>query len=391
MRVALLTNILTPYRLPVYADLAATPGWTLRVMLSAASEPAWGREFEGAFERGTRELDVETVAGLSFSRGGTRPGRADIGPLSMHLPLGLFSALRRFRPDVIVSGELGPRSLLAAAHAALFGVPLVLWSYHARCVAAAAPAWQRALRRGLLRRADAVVGMGRQARDVLRELGVPEPRLFDAPNACDQPGLLRALAALDPLAERAALRAHLGTRENVALALGRLVEVKGVVPLLDAWRALPAAQRAGWTLLFVGDGPLRAAVDAAAHAAPPGEIAHLPAVPSAETARFYAASDLFVLPSLGDAWGLTANEAMASGLPVLCSTRAGCADDLVQPGENGWTFDPLDAQGFRAALAEALAAPDLERLGANARDAAKRFGPEAMAAGIRRAVQHAAR
>jgi len=52
MRVALLTNILTPYRLPVYRDLAATPGWQLRVMLSAAGDPSWQHAYAGAYEQG---------------------------------------------------------------------------------------------------------------------------------------------------------------------------------------------------------------------------------------------------------------------------------------------------------------------------------------------------
>jgi glycosyltransferase involved in cell wall biosynthesis len=74
---------------------------------------------------------------------------------------------------------------------------------------------------------------------------------------------------------------------------------------------------------------------------------------------------------------------------VLCSRHAGCADDLLRPGENGWLFDPTEPGEFVSALREALSAPDLERLARGARDTAERFRPEAMAAGFRRAVEHA--
>lgn len=393
MRVALLTNILTPYRLPVYRELAATPGWRVRFLLSAESDPTWERAFRGAHERGRAELDVAVVADWSLRRRVRTRGTADsTQSVTLHVPVGVLRALRRFGPDVVVSAELGARTALAAAYAAIHRVPLVVWSYQARSAASASGWIRRAWRRSLLARAAAVVGMGTQAREVLRSLGVADGAIFDAPNAHDAEAFEQSRSRLVPEAERAALRAALGVRDRVALVAGRLEGAKGIAPLLEAWRALPAEARDGWTLLFVGDGPLVGAVERAAAAAPPGEIARLPAVPAGEMARLYAAADLLVFPSLADPWGLVVNEALACGLPVACSRLAGCADDLVHPGREGWLFDPTDAADFRTALSSALAAPAEERarLGAAGRDTAKRFGPETMADGLRRAILHAA-
>jgi glycosyltransferase involved in cell wall biosynthesis len=67
--------------------------------------------------------------------------------------------------------------------------------------------------------------------------------------------------------------------------------------------------------------------------------------------RYYAAADLFVLPSgQGETWGLVVNEALCFGLPVIVSDRVGSAADLVKEGENGYRF-PL---GDRKALEERL-------------------------------------
>src|SRR5262245_46709120 len=174
MRVALLTNALTAYVLPVFRDLAATPGWELRVQLSTRSEPHWGDAWLEAYAQGSASLDLELVRTLSFQRRQlVHRGAGVQQSVSVHLPWGSFSALRRFRPDVVVSAELGARSLIAAAYAAWRRVPLVLWSYHARVSAEAVTLARRRVRRHLLARADALIGMGVQAREVLRAHGVP--------------------------------------------------------------------------------------------------------------------------------------------------------------------------------------------------------------------------
>lgn len=384
MRVALLTNIPAPYRMPVYRVLAATPGWTLRVFVDAE------REFDRSWRVDTRGVDLVRVRGLSLRRRiRTRGEAAAEQEVTLHLPWGLPFVLRRFRPDVVVSVELGPRTLLAYVCARLLRVPLVVWSYHSRVGATSAGRLRTRLRRFLLRRADAVVGMGRQAREVLREHGVPDERLFDAPNAHDPGAVAASPAGRDHEVEH--LRWRHGLRDRVALVAGRLVPVKGIAPLLRAWDALPEALREKWSLLFVGDGPLASEVEAAGRGHPPGEIVRLAAVEPEELAALYAATDLLVFPSLGDQWGLVVNEAMACGVPVLCSRLAGCADDLVEPGKNGFLCDPTDAQRFARDLAAALASPDLPTMGAAARETAGEYRPDRMAGGIRAAVEHAVR
>jgi glycosyltransferase involved in cell wall biosynthesis len=385
VRVALATNVLAPYRVPVFQALARTPGWRLRLFVCAE------REFDRGWQVRAGRLEVERVPGPALVRRVATRGRAAAEQLvTLHLPLGLPAALARFAPDVVVSAELGPRTALALSYCALRRVPLAIWSYHSRVSASQAGPLRSALWRALLSRADAVIGMGAQAREVLRRLGVPEARIFDAPNAHDHEGLARAAAALDREALREGLRAAHGCRERIALVVGRLVPVKGIPQLLAAWDALPRELRGAATLLFVGDGPLAGRLARESAARPRGEIVRLPGVQPGALARFYVAADLLAFPSLGDTWGLVANEAMACGLPVLCSRLAGCADDLVREGGNGWLCDPSDPAALAAALRAALAAPDLPVLARCARESAERFRPEAMAAGMRRAIERAA-
>jgi len=373
MRVALLTNIVPPYRVPVYRALADTPDWRLRVFTNAATE------FDRSWQVDAADLDVECVPSFSLVR----------GHRTLHIPWALPPALLRFRPQVLISTELGARSLLAFAYGALARVPLVSWIETTPERVADGGALRRWLHPWLLARAAAVLGPGSAARQVARSFGVPDPRIVDAPNAHDSESFEKRLAALDRDAVARDLRAGLGTRSRIALVVGRLFDVKGVRPLLEAWDHVPSSLRRDWTLLFVGSGPLAGEIARARDTHQRAEIVHVPAVQPADVVPFYAAADLLVFPSLGDVWGFAVNEAMACGLPVLCSTRAGCAADLIRPGDNGWLADPRNRAAFAAALGDAMSCGRRRALGAAARESVATFTPAATAAGVRRAVAQA--
>jgi glycosyltransferase involved in cell wall biosynthesis len=73
-----------------------------------------------------------------------------------------------------------------------------------------------------------------------------------------------------------------------------------------------------------------------------------------DLAIYYASADVFVMPTLEDNWSLVMPEAMACGLPVVCSVYNGCFPDLVEEHKNGWTFDPLQAADTVGVLMRAI-------------------------------------
>jgi hypothetical protein len=184
--------------------------------------------------------------------------------------------------------------------------------------------------------------------------------------AADTEGLLAAYVGVSKT-EREGLRRELGLSGTVFLYVGRLIPLKGLPELLSAWSGLDSLVRGRANLLLVGDGPERAPLEALCRENGLTNVRFVVAVDYDRIAPYYAAADLFVMPTLEDNWSLVVPEAMACGLPILCSKYNGCWPELVREGENGWVFDPLDRPRTCGSLKTTIAASP-ERLRAMGRD-----------------------
>jgi glycosyltransferase involved in cell wall biosynthesis len=140
-----------------------------------------------------------------------------------------------------------------------------------------------------------------------------------------------AIANITPLVPEQAPRGD-GDRPDGRtryLFVGRLIERKGLDVLLDAF-----ARVRGGELHIVGDGPLRPLAEAAAARDPRiSMVGHLSGDPLVQA---YREADALVVPSLYEPWGLVVHEGLAHGLPVITTDQVGAADDLVDPGVNGY-------------------------------------------------------
>lgn len=370
LRLVLLMNFVAPYRVSLFERLRDAVG-ELRVFISTPMEsdrfwaPEWGT------------LDVVVQRNLTLRR----PDRDAAGfsrVLQIHLPYDTLPQLLRHRPDAVISAELGPRSAQAALYKLLRPrTPLLLWcllSEHSE------KGWGRArgaLRRFILRRADAVLVNGESGARYIARFGVPDERIVRVNQPVD---VARFAAARRTRPDGAATR---------LLHVGSLTSRKGVVPFaerLAAWaRRHPSRALEVW---WLGDGEQRAELDALDWPANLRPV-FLGNVPYADVPGVYAECDVLVFPTLLDEWGLVVNEAMAVGLPVLGSIYSQAVDELVVEGETGWRFDPLDEADVAAALDRALgASPDaLAAMRAAARRRIEGLTPEAAARRIADAVR----
>lgn len=377
MRVAFLTNVVAPYRAPLFEELSRTPGWELRVFTNA------GNEFDRHWQDVDPEFDVEQLRSLTIKRKvkTTKPAPCE-QVVELHLPVTLGRTLRRFAPDVVISLELGPRSFAAASFCAREGIPLIVWSYRSRSAATTTGWLRRLARRFIMRRTDAFVGMGTQARNVLLHAGAKDRDVFDAPNAADHRSIAKRLA--DPALPdrvRAIRRRFHGDR--ILVVVGRMIPMKAITQILEVWRSLDATARCGWRLVFVGEGPLAAEVQGLE-----GEhVHHVGHVPTEQVTDWFVAADLHLFASLADVWGLVVTEAMLCGTPTLCSVHAGCSDDVIEDGVDGWLFDPTEIDSWRHRMSVLLQAGDLSSHGRRAQQSAGRFDVSRMAEGFRMAVR----
>lgn len=184
------------------------------------------------------------------------------------------------------------------------------------------------------------------------EHGVGEDRLRVIPRGVDLDTLDPAKVDTDAVA---ALRRSWGARDgdSVILLPGRLTRWKGQAFLLEALARSAASQSC--LLVCLGDAQGRTdyvrELEAGAQAS--GQRLVMPGH-ARDMSTAYAAADVVVCPSLEpEAFGRTAAEAQAMGVPVIASNHGG-AMEVVDPGVTGWLAEPGDAEGWRAALSEAL-------------------------------------
>ncbi|MEM0963920.1 MAG: glycosyltransferase, partial [Bacteroidota bacterium] len=237
--------------------------------------------------------------------------------------------------------------------------------------------WRESVKRAIVRQFDAALVAGTPQRAYATDLGIPPSHVFQPVDVVDNARFARL--ADESRRQRAA---HDVRR---FLCVARLTEVKGVDVLLGAYARYRTTTEVPWDLEIVGDGPERAALEAQA-----GEgVAFTGFARGDVLGRAYGRADALVLPSHKDTWGLVVNEAMAAGLPVVVSTGAGCATDLVDHGTNGLAVPAGDERQLADALCRVASLSDAERAawGTRSHEIISAFGLDAFCTGLWDAIQ----
>ncbi len=324
------------------------------VVLAAGPSPNVSREESASLRRAA----VRRVLVPHLRR---RPGAiADCRAL-----LEILKLFRRLRPD-IVHTHTSKAGILGRLAARLCGTPIVIHTPHGHIfygyfsgaslkffvfLERLAAHWcDRIVSLTELETMDALAhGIGRAEQYVTIPSGVPLRRFMNADRT-----------------RRPALRAALRTPQEavVFLCSARLVPVKGVDLLIDAWSRLPAPAPYLW---IAGDGPER-----------PALAAQVERLALTKTVRFLgwrndlpqlmAAADAFVLASRNEGMGRVFVEAMAAGLPVI-GTDVGGVREVIEDGVTGLLAPPGNPAALCAAVTRLAGDSELRRrLGEQARN-----------------------
>jgi glycosyltransferase involved in cell wall biosynthesis len=215
-------------------------------------------------------------------------------------------------------------------------------------------------RQNLLRRADVFVTLSTEIAAELRTCGVPAASVLAIPNGYDP-----ARFHVPTPEERHALRIRFGlpAEAPVAVFTGRLLRGKGLPSLMRAWREI-VRERPDAKLLVVGSGGdlLGSCEQEIRQYAATHDLLRSVVFTGSvrEVEAYLRVADLFVFPTLDEAFGISLLEAMASGLPCV-ATNVGGIRDIIQDGETGHLIPPDDDCALRDSVLNVLTSQDLGR------------------------------
>jgi glycosyltransferase involved in cell wall biosynthesis len=362
-RVTVVTDIVTPYAVAVFSELASLCRLTVIFCARAGSRGlAW--EFPDALPFRHRVLSGATI------------GRQSADASDVYPDPRLLFAVADTRPDAVVSGAFSVPSLYAAIYARIVRKPLLIQSDGTHASERQIDLAQRTLRRLFARVSSGAIANSLPAAERFVELGWSPHRVFLAPHSTNVAGF-----------QEVGRTRKYGTSGTLSvLCVSRLIPRKGVDRLIAA-AATARVLGADVSLTVAGTGseePLlrRAAIDAGVPASWLGFVRH------AELPDVFAAADAFAYPTSEDPFGIAVLEAAAAGLPLVVSPHAGAAADFVRHDINGVVADP-DGD---TALADALVALATDeglrrRLGRAAYESTADRTPAATARGYFDAVQ----
>lgn len=150
------------------------------------------------------------------------------------------------------------------------------------------------------------------------------------------------------------LKYHIDSDSKVILYSGRFIERKKILDLIKAIALLPDSDQ--YVLLLLGSGEqtevlVKSIEEYKIHAILPGFI------DEEKLYEYYFLSDVLVLPSRDEPWGLVVNEALASEIPVVLSNDVGASLDMVEEGVNGYIFDVGDIKSLSDKIKKAIDLP----------------------------------
>jgi len=368
-RLVLITEIIAPYRIPVFNALARRDDMDLHVIFLAETDK-------------TLRLWRIYTDEIRFSYEVLPSWRWRVGKHSFLVNRGLWPALDAACPQAIVCGGYNyPASWGSLWWARRHNVRFVLWTESNQRDQRSGRASVERMKRYFVKSCNGFVVPGKSSFAYLRTFGVTEEAIFNARNAVDN-SFFAAQAEI-ARCHPAAFREKFGLPRRFILFVGRLIPEKGVFDLLEAYAKLDGGLRSEVGLVFAGDGVSREELARQAKRICPGMVCFPGFAQREDLAGLYALAETLVLPTHSDPWGLVVNEAMACGLPIIVSSVAGCSSDLVEDGWNGYVVPPRDSEKLSAAINSLVRQPELkQQMSARSLERIRNYSPEACADGL---------
>jgi len=290
----------------------------------------------------------------------------------------LIRLIRKHRPDLIHAHWILPQGLIAVLAKYLYGTPIITTAHGADAFALQSRLsnW---LKQFVVVKSDVWTSNTRFTSEAIGfgySASLPKPHVIP----------MGVNVELFSSGDRTKLRRQLPQNELLVLFIGRLVEKKGCHDLLQAYSLISPGLRARTTLWIVGDGDEGVKLrEYAARIGAEAKIRFWGAISNFLLPDFYAAADLFAVPSIeaesGDTegQGVVLLEAFA-GMTCVLATRVGGISEVVRDGLNGVLLEPHDPRQLATAMERLLSDESLRaRLAKSAFADVKAYGWEKVA------------
>ena len=217
--------------------------------------------------------------------------------------------------------------------------------------------WKEFIKRRIVRRFRAAFVAGKPQARYAEKLGISLNRIWFGSCVVDNDYWRDCAHAIR--ADSAKNRAMFDLPEKYFLYVGRFIEKKNILTLLQAYSVYRSKTENPVDLLLCGSGQQEKDIRSFIERRKLLGVL-LRGFQQADTLPYYyALAECFILPSSHfEQWGLVVNEAMASGLPVIVSEKCGCTEDLVAHGENGFICDPRNAHKLSEYMMEISRTPE---------------------------------
>lgn len=371
MKLAVLFTRFGPYHL---ARLRAVrkPAQVVGIELS-------GRQMDYAWDTNRDDLPFDSVTVF--------PDRVHTSVSIPELQHKISNTLTRIAPDVVaIPGWHDPGALAALRYCVDSDTPSVIMS---ESTEHDAPRmwWRETVKRRLLQTCQAALVGGTPHAAYLRRLGVPDGQIFLGYDVVDNTHFW--IEAERARAQESEVRDRLDLPDRYFLASCRFIPKKNLKRLLRAYKSYTRTTSHPWSLVLLGDGPLRSDLERQRAELGLHDLISMPGFKQyEELPAYYGLAQAFVHISTTEQWGLVVNEAMAAGLPVIVSHRCGCAPDLVDPQHNGFVIDPYDVDDITRRLID-ISSADCNRdaMARASRDVVTQWGPDRFGTSMVRAAR----
>jgi len=327
-KITIVTNIVTPYRIPLFNRINKMKGIKLNVV--ALSENEENREWQVV--RKDINFKYEILHGWhTFLRS---------KDLAIHLNWGLWKYLRKSNPDVIItSGYSSIAYWEAFLYCKFYKKKYILWNGTTLLSVRKINGIICNIKRIIIMGADRYIAYGTKAADYLVYMGALKKYIHIGLNTVDMKWYRGKTVEIRR--GKSFKIERLKYPEILILYVGQLIPRKGIKQIIVALHELGDSDVG---LMILGNGPQKEELKKLCQSLNLNNVYFSGFQQKEQIPFFYALADLFVLPSFKEPWGLVINEALASGLYVLSSDRAGASHNLIKEDWNGLLFDPYDVR-----------------------------------------------